>query len=214
MLCIHSILSISVSLGAVYAKYIEYAKASMGKDTTVRVSEETLDRLFEEKENRRDSYDDVINRVIDERDELRERVSRLEEVLDDRGETVGAFTERRDEPLTDDQDTLVDDVEETPSNVPSHAVDDLELPGSGPRLEQRREAMHAVMKRLAENGETSPSELRELYHEVPAGYDGQRSWWKNLVLPALKELKDRGVVELVDPHDGTRRLTREYENKT
>lgn len=90
---------------------------------------------------------------------------------------------------------------------PLNPVDSLDLPGSGVRLEDRTEAMNAVVNYLGRNGETGPSELKgALYEDYPAGYDSARSWWKNLVMPALKDLQEAGVVELVDPHDGLRRL--------
>jgi len=82
-------------------------------------------------------------------------------------------------------------------------VSDLDLPGQGKRLDQRREAVAATLRHLRDSGETSASELQELiqqHHET--GYASPRSWWKNCASQALTDLRDEGVVELVDRHDG------------
>ena len=70
------------------------------------------------------------------------------------------------------------------------------LPGRGEKLDERREAFHAVVAYLREHGTATPANLRgEIYPEYNGVYtDGQdpaRSWWKNAMYPALAELARR-----------------------
>jgi len=85
------------------------------------------------------------------------------------------------------------------------AVDSLDLPGSGERLDERRGAVREVVCVLDDGG-ANTAELKEIGDSLPTGYESARSAWKNLYLPALQELQERGHVVLVDSHDGTRRL--------
>jgi len=92
---------------------------------------------------------------------------------------------------------------ETASVTVEDAVDQLDLPGQGEKQKQRREAMKALLRHLRDGGDTKGSELQTLifeHHET--GYQSADSWWGNCAHPALKDLGERGFVELTDRHNG------------
>jgi hypothetical protein len=69
-----------------------------------------------------------------------------------------------------------------------NAIRDAALPGSGPTLEARREALSAAYDYLAANPEAKKADfLRDVYHDFPAGYESAEAWW-NALQPALKQL--------------------------
>ncbi|AZH26587.1 ArsR family transcriptional regulator [Haloplanus aerogenes] len=69
-----------------------------------------------------------------------------------------------------------------------NAIRDATLPGSGPTLEARREALSAAYDYLAANPEAKKADfLRDVYHDYPAGYESAEAWW-NAIQPALKDL--------------------------
>ncbi|MFB6122329.1 MAG: ArsR family transcriptional regulator [Haloferacaceae archaeon] len=70
----------------------------------------------------------------------------------------------------------------------SNAIDDASLPGTGPTLEARREALSAAYDYLTERPEAKKADfLRDVYHDHPAGFESAEGWW-NAIQPALKEL--------------------------
>jgi len=84
--------------------------------------------------------------------------------------------------------------------VVEQRVNEMELPGSGPRLEARREAILAAFDYLREHPTAKKSDfLEEVYPDCPAGFDTPEGWW-NVVQQALKELphvdppKERGHI--------------------
>jgi hypothetical protein len=84
--------------------------------------------------------------------------------------------------------------------VVEQRVNQMELPGSGPRLEERREAILAAFDYLREHPTAKKSDfLGDVYPEYPAGFDTPEGWW-NVVQQALKELphvdppKERGHI--------------------
>jgi hypothetical protein len=75
------------------------------------------------------------------------------------------------------------------------AIEDADLPGSGPQLDARREALSAAYAYLTDYPEATKSDfLRDVYSEHPAGFRSAEAWW-NAIQPALKDLPD------VDPPD-------------
>jgi len=96
---------------------------------------------------------------------------------------------------------------ETAENPPdiNAAIRAAEIPGSGDRLDQRRDALAVAIEFLRDRGEASAAEIREHVHaEEPAGYDSPRSMWKNYLQPALRDLDEEEIaVSLLDPHSGT-----------
>lgn len=105
------------------------------------------------------------------------------------GETASTETA---EPGPEDVDELVSEVaEET-------------LPGSGSKLEARREAFTAVVEYLRQRGSATPQDFKEnVFPDHKAMYtdaeEPDRSWWKNAMYPALRELAERtDVIERAD----------------
>lgn len=84
--------------------------------------------------------------------------------------------------------------------VVEQRVKEMELPGSGPRLEARREAILAAFDYLRDHPSAKKSDfLADVYPENQAGFDTPEGWW-NVVQQALKELphveppKERGHI--------------------
>jgi hypothetical protein len=70
----------------------------------------------------------------------------------------------------------------------SDAIEDADLPGSGPTLDARREALSAAYEYLTEHPEAKKADfLRDVYAEYPANYESAEGWW-NAIQPALKQL--------------------------
>jgi hypothetical protein len=139
-------------------------------------------------------------------DELREIVCRAEGGQE-RGETPV------EEPPgeTDVDDTPRREDTHTPREIPQFAdtvdaVAEDVLPGSGGKLEARREALHAAVDYLRERGQATPKDFRtDVYPEHPGHYtdgdDPARSWWKNCIYKGLREFADR--TDLVEKADTT-----------
>ncbi len=99
--------------------------------------------------------------------------------------------------------SAVMDGEPSPSARPlavEQRVQEMELPGSGPRLEDRREAILAAFDYLREHPSAKKSDfLEDVYPKYSAGFDTPDGWW-NVVQRALKELphvdppKERGHI--------------------
>ena len=80
------------------------------------------------------------------------------------------------------------------------------LPGSGAKLEARREALHAAVEYLREHGAATPSDFQtDVYPDHPgrytAGDDPAYSWWTNCIYKGLRELAER--TDLVEKADTT-----------
>ncbi|MFB6195522.1 MAG: ArsR family transcriptional regulator [Haloplanus sp.] len=70
----------------------------------------------------------------------------------------------------------------------SNAIRNADLPGSGPTLEARREALSAAYDYLADHPEAKKADfIRDVYHDHTAGYESAEAWW-NAIQPALKRL--------------------------
>ncbi|RLM62481.1 HTH domain-containing protein [Halorubrum sp. Atlit-26R] len=82
-------------------------------------------------------------------------------------------------------------------------IEDLDLPGSGERVEQRREAVRACVAYLREHGEAQRSAfVDEVYPDHPAGFGSSGGWWNAIGKQGLAEVAD--VVDVVDaPPEGS-----------
>jgi hypothetical protein len=70
----------------------------------------------------------------------------------------------------------------------TEAIGDADLPGSGPRLDARREALSAAYEYLTDHPEAKKADfLRDVYADHSAGYESAEAWW-NAIQPALKNL--------------------------
>lgn len=69
------------------------------------------------------------------------------------------------------------------------AIEQLDPPGSGPIEDERRDVARRVLRHIVAEGEARPSTLQETYFEAfPVGYGSARSWWKNFVYKALRDV--------------------------
>jgi len=152
--------------------------------TTISIPEELADELYARK-SRGESYADVIEGLL-------ERVERLE---DGDGHTPVEQT-RPAEPVS----TRRDDVESEPAEATEPAtleelIETIDVPGSGEKERERREAVRAAVDYLRENGTAGPSDLKaDVYPDHPARYTGgkdpARSWWKNCVYKAFDQIAE------------------------
>lgn len=117
-------------------------------------------------------------------------------VLDTR--KVGARSRVWWVPIERSTDAVSDD--RSHSQSVSNAIQRAELPGTGPTLEVRRDALSAAYDYLSDHPEAKKADfLRDVYHDHPAGYDSAEGWW-NAIQPALKQLpgvdppKERGHI--------------------
>lgn len=82
----------------------------------------------------------------------------------------------------------------------SALLEEIELPGSGELLEERRAAVAATVAFLQEHGEATKSDyLEHVFPENRAGYGSEGGWW-NAVRPALQELAEE--IEPLTPPGG------------
>jgi len=104
--------------------------------------------------------------------------------------------------------------EPSDATADSPTVDDvlaeLDMPGSGDRLEARREAVRACYQFLLNHGQAQKSDfLDDVYPDHTAGYQSSGGWW-NTINPALRELCERRGD--VDPPASEGEHTWEHEN--
>ncbi len=70
--------------------------------------------------------------------------------------------------------------------------DAIDLPGSGAKLDERRDALRACVAYLAENGVATRADFEaDVYPEHPARYETPRSWWKNCLTDGLSNVAER-----------------------
>lgn len=68
--------------------------------------------------------------------------------------------------------------------------EDVDLPGSGGTLEQRREAVRELYDYLRHEGQATASEMRDLVW-AKTGYASARSAWKNCLYDGLKQVAEQ-----------------------
>jgi len=104
-------------------------------------------------------------------------------------------------PATDDDVTRrTEESTDTPAprdgtEVREDPVEELDLPGSGEKLERRREAVRACYEYVQEQGKAKPADFREdVYPDHPAMYtegeDPAYSWWTNCMYKGMKQLAE------------------------
>ena len=88
-------------------------------------------------------------------------------------------------PGNDDSDAGVEGDLET-------MIENVDLPGSGAKLDERREALRAAIEYLVEQGTARRSDFEEdVYPEFEARYETSYSWWKNAIGPALSQVASK-----------------------
>lgn len=156
----------------------------------------------------------------DDVDELEARPEAAEELLEEMDDDV---QEESDDEPTEDDDALdcgheSDDVVELESGArvcPSCAgVDpdrdrpdleelaaDLELPGDGPVLEARREAVLACARYLEDRGQAQKSDFQsDVYREHDGRYQSPGGWWNAIGKQGLDQLAED--VDAIEPPAG------------
>lgn len=161
---------------AAYNRYMQSAvdACDMGDDTSIRVSEELADELYQRK-GRSTSYEDFIW-------ELLERVE-----ADNTQQTHEPAPEPIPESTPEPEATLDELVGRVGREV---------LPGSGEKLDKRVDALHATVEYLKEHGQATPADFkREVYPQHTGMYvegsDPPRSWWKNAIYKGMSELAEQ-----------------------
>ncbi|MFB6093814.1 MAG: ArsR family transcriptional regulator [Halanaeroarchaeum sp.] len=158
-----------------------------------RIPPETVLSVFEEREDRARplTANDVMDALECSRRTAHDKLQHLVEegVLETR--KVGARSRVYWIPIGPDDDrTDCDDATdgtERPLAV-EQRVRDMDLPGSGPRLQDRQEAILAAFDYLRDHPSAKKSDfLEEVYPDHRAGFSTAEGWW-NVVQPALKEL--------------------------
>jgi len=110
------------------------------------------------------------------------------------GAAGGAASGNAEESAVITPDTPPDELEIAP------LLEELELPGSGDLLQERREAVRACVIHLRETGdETKSGFLEQIYPDHRAGYGSTGGWW-NAIRPALLELSEE--IEAIRPPGG------------
>jgi len=91
-------------------------------------------------------------------------------------------------------------IEELAEPAVERLVQEMDLPGTGKKLEARREALLTAYRYLQQYPEAKKSDfLQEVFPENPAGYETAEGWW-NTIQPALAQLpgvdppKERGHI--------------------
>jgi hypothetical protein len=99
-----------------------------------------------------------------------------------------------------ESETTSDDAPETP---PWERVDLPDLSGTDVKQQDREAALRAILKRVYEADDSGAAGVYEATHdEHTTHYASADSWRSNCAGPALSELADRGVVQLVDRAEG------------
>lgn len=101
-------------------------------------------------------------------------------------------------PTADESPTHTDERDSAPSGRPDDAptlaelARDVHVPGHDDTVQQRHQAVQAVLETIRDRGAVTRGELQdELFADHSAGYETANSWWKNCIRPALSELADR-----------------------
>lgn len=135
---------------------------------------------------------------------IREGKQRIQEELEEPQEETTEF-----QPASELTDQATDAGAHTSESEPSQEyadiydrVVDLDLPGAGRVLSDRRKLIRAVLEYIEEHGAAGRQELiAELVDDNPAGYQDGYSAWKNLVQPSLGTLSAESS-QLVSPGEG------------
>lgn len=153
--------------------------------TTISLPDELADELYRRKD-RGESYADVVERLIERADatdapESGERAPQYDGSADTGVDVTDETHAASDATLR----TLVDTVGRDA------------LPGSGAKLDERADALRAVVEYLQDHGTATPADFQnDVYPDHPARYtpdaatNPARSWWKNAMYPGLRALAE------------------------
>jgi hypothetical protein len=131
-----------------------------------------------------ESFKDVIDRLLaggpSERRETRESLPQSDRP-DGAGET--------------DTDDVADHTVES-------ALDLVDLPGQGKKLERRRAAFRALLEKVAQSAGPTNDLYEPTFDRFDTGYQSVESWRTNAAGDALAQLAEQGVVECADDSAG------------
>lgn len=158
---------------------------NMGDDTTIRLSKETVDELFELKQ-RGDSYEDVIQRLLEERS-------------NQGGEN---------EASTPEPERNKSEATQAPQNAADASADlDALLSGWRPgrtaeEREERLEAARAALEWLRDRDvPASGRDVKEALYEAHAPDEqGEETFWKKTARPAFQLAEEAGAVKYREGH--------------
>lgn len=91
-----------------------------------------------------------------------------------------------------------------------HLPDDLDLPGSGDRLQERRAMLADLYRHLQEHGTATKTEFLELVEPERVGYASAESFWANCI-KGRDSLRALPGVEPPDEGEHTWRYVGEYD---
>ena len=156
---------------------------AMSEQTTISVPGELADELYSRKA-RGESYADVIRRLLDDE---------ADETPSDRRENNPSAEPTETPPVDEPEPEVTVDV-----IIDSVAAD--ALPGSGSKLEARKEAFQATVEYLREHGEIKKATFKKhVFSEHDGEYQTARSAWKNCIYPGLRTLSERSdAIEKAD----------------
>lgn len=144
--------------------------------TTIEIKDGDWSRLNGRKKPG-DGFKDVVERVLDQLEEAEAQGF----VAGRDGAGADPEPEQRDL----QEDLAVDDVqEETDDDLEADvwaAIDALDLPGSGEKLEGRQETIHDLYQHLRMEGTSRKSEFLKVLESSPHGYQSAESAWSNLI---------------------------------
>lgn len=131
------------------------------------------------------------------------------ELNDDADEILNELEEPDDE-IAEDGRRFVAEERTGPMAAPDEpeeeieaAMDAVDLPGSGSRLEARREAFREILRTIRDGGQMgTKAPYSDVHESHETAYETEKSWRKNCAGPALSDLQDEGFVELVDSSRG------------
>lgn len=175
--------------------------------TTIQISIENYKRLNGMK-NPGDSFDDVLGRVLDEREAFQERLQRDKqesgsesesETVDHQKKASSGFSVKEEtigEEETDpapsiesensrqmalsSTNRLEDDVEQ--------AILELDLSTSASR-KKWIPAVRGAYRYLKEHGQASKQDfIDDVFPDTPAGYENEQTWWRKVIRPGLSGL--------------------------
>lgn len=143
-------------------------------------------------------YDDRIRDLEQRVGDLEERLPNLEPIEQWKGsETAESEAKTEEQQRKPEGERTENPVVEqrTEHTALEDQISRLDVPGQGEKEARRREAVGAALEYIREHGQATPADLREnVYPDYQAGYttgkNPPRSWWKNCVYPALRELAE------------------------
>lgn len=155
-----------------------------GMATSISVSDEMADWLYEQK-GRGDTYEDVIRQLI--------REARGEDTLPGTDADAGTDTATPATANTSRDSTAGQaEADRDLARITDDVVDAGVLPGSGAKLQRRREALHAAVDYLREQGTATPTDFKnDVYPAHEGDYGGGGSWWKNCIYKGLRAVAEQ-----------------------